>query len=59
MRHHGQFARHATPAPLLAPASRAGRDLNALKLSPAVLERKRNALVKHIASFGEYARGKL
>ena len=57
MRHHGKFARHATPAPLLAPSSRAGRDLALCKQSPDVVERKRKAIERHLASFGELRRG--
>jgi hypothetical protein len=46
-------------APLLAPASRAGRDLALCKQSPDVLERKRKALARHLDSFGAFKRGKL
>ena len=46
-------------APLLAPASRAGRDLAACKQSPENVEKRRKALERHLASFGEFKRGAL
>mgnify|MGYP005610292587 FL=1 len=59
LRHHGQYARHAVPAPLLAPASRAGRDLASCKQSPENVEKRRKALERHLDSFGEFKRGAL
>ena len=64
MTHYRMISRQRPPerahgAPLLAPASRAGRDLAACKQSPENVEKRRKALERHLDSFGEFRRGRV